>query len=374
MEAQDLGGGMGNMWWKPLVVTRGISSLPLDLFPVFFLLLLLRSLLKIVALVGTSDKIAMLTRLAQFFSGSQVSRNVDDELDDQRRELERVQQDMANVRRQLREGQNAVDTLREKEEMLRSDVEKLLMEIHDPILNRQHDAEITGDSETRWEEIPFTLANPSAVFKRIIVETFASHSGSSSDDDECDEASTVKEQPRRRKKRLDFVTLAEHSDVDEMRHSSSSESEHDERATASTTAVTIHPAGKQEPRASTPLQPKRRTVVHLQDLREDDFVSPLEYRRWMAYATRLEQEKLLRAYFEGKILNDLRERREVVEGKLFERHCDLIHLQAFEEHAMRQLDAYTMRGAPHAGNPQAAAPSIVVHEDAPVVTMEERIN
>jgi hypothetical protein len=317
----------------------------------------------------------MLSKLMQLLSGKEVSRTVDDELDEQRRELEKARTDIANVKKQLRDGQNAINLLREKEEGLKSDIEKLLMEVHDPMLNREHDAEITGDASCEWEMTPFTLQSADATIQRITHEVDENSESSSSSGEDVDNERKRRASAKKNKKRLDFVTLDEHSDVDEMKHSSSDDDD-DGTLQQATVAVDIGPVGSSSTKTETVTEPllckQKRAVARLNELREDDFVSMLEYRRWKAYFGRLQQEEMLRSYFAGTIVNDLRHRREVVESKLFERHCDLIHLQAFEEHAMRQLESYTMRGVPLADQPPSAVANVVAPEDAPVLSMEER--
>lgn len=310
----------------------------------------------------------MLSKLMQLFSGKEVSRTVDDELDEQRRELEKARVDIDKVKKQLRDGQHAINLLREKEEGLKSDIEKLLMEVHDPMMNREHDAEITGDSTSEWETIPFTLLDANATIQRISHEVEECSDDSSDTDKEEVEAvaSNAVGNQSRKKKRLDFVALNEHS--------ASSEEDDGDTDQQQTAVVEVSPSGVPPPmKKEVHSRPKpKRTVARLDQLREDDFVSMLEYRRWRSHFGRLQQEQVLRSYFAGKIMDDLRQRRETVESKLFERHCDLIHLQAFEEHAMRQLESYTMRGVPLADQPPSAVAYVVAPEDAPVISFEER--
>lgn len=306
------------------------------------------------------QKKRMLSKLMQLFKGKEVSRSVDDELDDQRRELERIQTDINKVKKQLREGQDAVDLLRGKEEGLKEDIEKLLMEVHDPMLRREGDAEITGDIECEWELTPYTLRSADETIRRVTHEIV-----DSDDDTSDDEASPEDEHELARKqKRRDFVALNEHSGDEDS----------DEEANATAVAVNVGPMNAEEAHLTKESPPPKRlkSVVRLDELREDDFVSALEYRRWKGYFSRLQHEQMLRAYFSGKVVKDLRERREAVESKLFERHCDLIHLQAFEEHALRQLESYTMRSAPTTDQPPSAIAYVVATDDAPPISVEER--
>lgn len=367
---------MGNMWWQSLVKNgKALDNCPLFLPNELLKNSTMRFVFAALLIISPEE---MLAKLKQLLVGQEVSRPVDDELDDQRRELEKVQADISNVRSQLRDGQRAVDALRVKEETLKSDIEKLIMEVHDPMLSRQCDAEITGDVTSRWEEIPFGLACAGATFQRITCEKEESDTSSDESEDHATTESSAQQQKRVKKNRRDFVALGEHSDVDEMQHSSSSDD--DERnQLPQTAAVDVGPARKkksvdEEEPTEIEAQPEesRSTVTRFEDMQEEDFISPLEFRRWRVYFGRLQQEQMLRSYFAGKIVKDLRERREMVEAKLFERHCDLIHLQAFEEHAMRQLQAYTMRGVAHTNEHPAAELPVVAHDAPPVVNLEER--
>mmetsp|Transcript_30610 Transcript_30610/g.35394 ORF Transcript_30610/g.35394 Transcript_30610/m.35394 type:complete len:353 (+) Transcript_30610:57-1115(+) len=306
----------------------------------------------------------MLSRILQLFSQKRVAPSVEEEAFEQNENLQQIKREIATIEGQLNDSLRTLTRVQMREEELRSQIECLLLEIHDPLLIRadEHAAmsssSASGDSHDaeaqELENIPFRLRDAAATLSRIreVVEiNVPSESDADGSDPSTDEDSSVdhQKQVNRRKRlqwkrdvergrqgKLPFVVLDEHSDVDDG--SSSAGSDADERGELNpTVAVTI------ESEASKSRRPKERpkkieqSIVHLDRLVATDFVSSSEWRRWQIHFGKMQQARLLEEHFRGKILRDVVARREELEGRIFARRCDLIHMKAFEEHAEQQL-------------------------------------
>lgn len=294
----------------------------------------------------------MLSRLVQFFTGKSVAPAVEDELLEQQHDLARIRREISEVEEQLASGNACVLQLTEREAKLREDIECVLMEIHDPMLIREQDGGATGDAHTCWEHTVFALRDPDASIRRISAHVSADvepQQLTPEDDGGSVQKSHMANTPTRktkRRRRLDFVVLSEHSDVDDEASSSCDEAQ-EEHAVVDVTRRSLPSASG--PALETETAPTR--VFKLQNLVDADFVSLAEAKRWRGRLLRMQQEQLVQTHFRDRVLREVVERRESIESKIFARQCDLIHLKAFEAQAERQLtDSGVLLGKPQEEN------------------------
>jgi hypothetical protein len=238
----------------------------------------------------------MLARLKQFlFAPNEGQVTVRDELAAQRDALAAMTADIESLQAELRSGNAALVTLEEKEMRFSEELETVLLELHDgalfPIL--EHDPfHVHGDALSR-------ISAP--------LQSAAS-----------DEDTAALEGQREGGPAVVVVRVAEQEPSDE-------------------TPMIARKAHGEDRCAREMATTQPRKVYRLFELQRGDFPGDVEHRAWLSYVDVWRRRDAISDHFRHHVLFNMRRQRAHLEGKLFQRHLDLLHLQELRRVSEAQL-------------------------------------